>query len=92
DILSGFDELKIAVAYELDGERLMYPPLTNEDVERVIPVYETLPGWMEDISDVRRMVDLPANARAYIDRIAALLETPIHTVSVGPERDQLAQA
>lgn len=89
DVLSGFDELKIAVAYELDGRRIEYPPTTNEELERAVPVYETYPGWSENVSGVRRMEELPENARAYVARVAALCEIPIYTVSVGPERDQL---
>lgn len=89
DILSGFDELKLCVAYEIDGERTDFPPTTNEELERAVPVYETLAGWHEPVSDIRRMEDLPKNARAYIERIAELCGTPVYTVSVGPERDQL---
>lgn len=92
DILSGFDELKIAVAYELDGERLEYPPVSAGDLERVTPIYETLPGWHEDISGVRHFDDLPENTRRYVARIAQLCETPIRVLSVGPERDQLVTA
>lgn len=89
DVLSGLDELKVANAYVLDGERINFPPDTAAELERAQPVYETLPGWQEDISAARRGDDLPAATRAYIERIAELCETPIHTVSVGPERDQL---
>ncbi|MBI5666616.1 MAG: adenylosuccinate synthase [Chloroflexi bacterium] len=89
DILSGFDELKIAVAYRLDGQEIAYPPTTNAELERAEPVYETLPGWSEDISGARRGADLPEAARNYIRRVADLCGTPVYTVSVGPERDQL---
>lgn len=91
DILSGFDELKIAVAYRLNGETMEYPPATDTELARVEPVYETLPGWHEDVSGARRGDDLPAAARNYIRRITELCDTPVHTVSVGPERDQLVQ-
>ncbi|MEO0562279.1 MAG: adenylosuccinate synthase [Chloroflexota bacterium] len=89
DILSGFAELKIAVAYEIDGQRYEFPPATAYELERVVPIYETLPGWDEDVSGARTASDLPENARAYIQRIAELCGTPVNTVSVGPERDQL---
>lgn len=89
DILSGFDQLKIAVAYEIDGQRTQFPPTTIAELERAQPVYETLPGWREDISTVRHGADLPTAARTYIQRIAELCDTPIRVVSVGPERDQL---
>ncbi len=89
DILSGLDELKLATAYEIDGEKFQFPPVTNEQLERAKPVYETLPGWSEDISNCRRFNDLPAAARNYIKRVAQLCDVPIQMVSVGPERDQL---
>lgn len=89
DVLSGFDELKIAVAYEIDGKEYRFPPSTVLDLERAKPVYETLPGWQENISGARHSLDLPEAACAYIERISQLCDTPIKTVSVGPERDQL---
>ena len=91
DVLSGFNELKIAVAYELDGVRMDYPPSDSQMLARVQPVYETLPGWQEDITAARRMKDLPQAAQQYVQRIADLMELPISVVSVGPERSQLVQ-
>ncbi len=91
DVLSGFDELKIAVAYELDGNRYDYPPYDSAVLERVTPIYETLPGWQEDLTGARTPAELPANARAYLQRIGELIELPITSVSVGPERTQLVQ-
>ncbi|HEX2619441.1 MAG TPA: adenylosuccinate synthase [Phototrophicaceae bacterium] len=92
DILSGFDEVKIAVAYDLNGERLEYPPSTVEEMELITPIYETMLGWDADVTGLRRMEDLPENARNYVNRVAELCDTPIYTVSVGPERDQLVHA
>lgn len=89
DILSGLDELKLAIAYDIDGETFAFPPVTNEQLERAKPVYETLPGWSEDISNCRRFSDLPPAARNYIERVGKLCDVPIQMVSVGPERDQL---
>ncbi|MCY3779882.1 MAG: adenylosuccinate synthase [Chloroflexi bacterium] len=89
DILSGLEELKLAVAYEIDGRRCEYPPVTNELLERAKPIYETLPGWQEDISSCRALSQLPGEAQNYIDRVASLCDVPINCVSVGPERDQL---
>lgn len=91
DILSGFDELKLATAYEIDGARSDHPPVTNEQLERATAIYETLPGWTEDISDCRTFAQLPVAAQQYVQRIAELCEVPINMISVGPERDQLAQ-
>ena len=89
DILSGFDELKIAVAYDVDGMRHEYPPSTIPELERAQPIYETLGGWSEDVSGIRRYDDLPQNAKLYLQRISQLCGIPISMVSVGPERDQL---
>jgi adenylosuccinate synthase len=87
-VLSRLAELKICVAYELDGRRITDFPSHVEDLRRVQPVYETLPGWQKDIRDVRRIQDLPANARAYLERLTALIGCPVEIVSVGPDREQ----
>lgn len=89
DILSGLEELKLAVGYEIDGRRQELPPVTNEMLERAKPIYEHMPGWVEDISQCRYFSQLPSAARAYIERVSALCDVPINCVSVGPERDQL---
>ena len=91
DILSGIDELKLATAYEIDGQRFQYPPVANEEMEGAQPVYETMPGWREDISGCRRFSQLPAAAQKYVERVSQLCGVPINMVSVGPERDQLVQ-
>jgi adenylosuccinate synthase len=88
DVLSGLEELKICTAYELDGQRSARFPSHVDDVRRVEPVYETLPGWKEDLTQVRKLSDLPANARAYLERIGQLVGAPVEMVSVGPARDQ----
>lgn len=88
DVLSGFDQIKIAVAYELDGERLEYILSTVDELARAVPVYETLPGWTEDVTRCRTVEDLPANARQYLERISEICGVVVTMVSVGPERDQ----
>jgi adenylosuccinate synthase len=88
DVLSGLDELKICTQYELDGECSNRFPSHVDDLRRVKPVYETLPGWKEDVTGVRKLADLPANARTYLDRVGQLVGVPVEMVSVGPERDQ----
>jgi adenylosuccinate synthase len=88
DVLSTLDELKICVAYELDGQRISDFPGDAFLVDRCKPVYETLAGWKKDISVMRKPGDLPANARRYVDRIAELLQLPVSIVSVGPDREQ----
>jgi adenylosuccinate synthase len=91
DVLSGLNELKIAVAYEIDGKRHYFPPSTVSELERAQPVYETLPGWRDNISRARRPEELPQNTLDYVQRISQLCETTIRTISVGPERDQLVE-
>ncbi len=88
DVLSGFDEIKICVAYELDGKKIEYFPNDVDDLARVKPIYETLPGWKEEIDQVKNYEDLPENARKYLARISELLGKPISFVSVGPGREQ----
>jgi adenylosuccinate synthase len=89
DILSGFEELKIATAYEVDGNRVEYPPSTIAELERATPIYEATPGWHEDVTGVTKYADLPEALREYVRRISELCDTPVTMVSVGPERDQL---
>jgi adenylosuccinate synthase len=88
DVLSGLDELKICTAYRIDGRETTQFPSHVDDLRRVEPVYETLPGWNEEIGDCRRLDNLPGNARAYLDRIRELVGQPIEMVSVGREREQ----
>jgi adenylosuccinate synthase len=88
DVLSHFDEIQVCVAYELDGSRIERFPCLAEDLRRVKPIYETLPGWNVDVSGVRHREQLPANARRYIDRIAELIGVEIGVISVGPDREQ----
>jgi adenylosuccinate synthase len=85
DVLSGLPEVRIGVGYELDGERL--EDLPWDGVERLVPVYETLPGWSEDLSQVRALTDMPNNARRYIARIEELTGCRVGLVSVGPDRE-----
>lgn len=88
DVLSGFDELKICTAYALDNETSTTFPSHVDDLRRVEPVYETLPGWHDDLTQARSMADLPANALAYIERVSELIGVPVEMVSVGPARSQ----
>lgn len=89
DILSGLDEIKIAVAYRLNGVEMTYPPVAIADLEASEPVYRTFTGWRESLEDVRKWEDLPASARDYINFISEFIGVPVSMVSVGPERDQV---
>lgn len=88
DVLSGFETLPICAGYRLRGETITSFPYTSA-LSACEPVYETMPGWREDISGVRRYADLPANARAYIERVEQTLGIPCTFLSVGPERESL---
>jgi adenylosuccinate synthase len=88
DVLSGLPELKLCTAYDLDGERRTHFPSDAYQLERCKPVYESVPGWSEDITGVRKLSDLPAGARRYIDRVSELVGLKVSVVSVGPDREQ----
>ena len=88
DVLSHLDELKVCVAYELDGERIETVPSHAEELRRCKPIYETIPGWKEPVDDVRREDDFPAGALAYVKRIEELVGIPVGVLSVGPDRAQ----
>jgi adenylosuccinate synthase len=88
DVLSELPEIRIAVAYEVDGKRLDCFPTDAFVLERCLPVYETLPGWRQDVSSARRLADLPAAARRYVERLGELLGRPVTIISVGPDRAQ----
>jgi adenylosuccinate synthase len=88
DVLSDLDEIKIATAYETAAGRTDRFPADAFLLQGCRPVCETLPGWRKDISDARRLSDLPAAARRYVDRLSELLELPVTFISVGPDRQQ----
>ena len=89
DVLTGLEELKVAVAYEdANGKEVRTMPGNLEDLETCKPVYETLPGWNEDLTGVRQWSDLPAEARHYVKFLSKQVGVPVEIVSVGPERTQ----
>jgi adenylosuccinate synthase len=88
DVLSGLKEVRICTAYGYQGRTVLYPPQAENALADVTPVYDTMPGWAEDSSGVRRGEELPAAAWRYVERIAALSGVPVTIISVGPDRDQ----
>ena len=89
--LDGYDkcpEIKICTGYDLDGEILAYPPATVDEWERCKPVYETVPGWMQDISSCRSWEEIPEQAKKFVKRMSELIGCPVTTVGVGPDREQ----
>jgi adenylosuccinate synthase len=92
DVLDDLDEIKIGVAYEIDGKRLPLGamPSTLDDLESVEVVYETMPGWKTSIAHCRDFEELPAEARAYVRRIEKLAGCPVTWIGVGPGREDMA--
>ncbi|MGA6163217.1 adenylosuccinate synthase [Amycolatopsis magusensis] len=88
DVLSGLEKVPVCVGYEVDGVRTDDMPMTQTDVHHAVPVYEELPGWWEDLSECRSFDDLPANARAYVERLEELSGARISAIGVGPGREQ----
>ena len=88
DILTGLKELKVCVGYKYNGETLKEFPTSLKVLGQCEAVYETLPGWEEDITGIRSYDELPENAQAYIRKIEESTGVPLAIVSVGPGRDQ----
>ena len=87
DVLDGFDEIKICVAYELDGQTLDYLPADANLQARLTPVYETLEGWKDTTAGARSWAQLPANAIKYVKRVEELIGAPVALLSTSPDRD-----
>lgn len=89
DVLTGFEELKIATHYKLNDEILDGEmPVTLPELEASEPQYVTLPGWTEDLTGITKYSDLPENAKKYCEKIEEIMDVPISWVGVGPDRDQ----
>ena len=88
DVLDGMREIRICTGYTVHGKPVALLPLGADAVAECDPVYESLPGWSESTVGARTIDDLPRNARAYLERIAALTGVPIAMVSTGPDRDE----
>jgi adenylosuccinate synthase len=86
DVLGGLPEIQVCTSYRVRGDTLPAYRADLQTLAQVEPVYETLPGWTADISACRSYADLPAAARAYVDRLEQLCGAPVRMVSVGPER------
>ena len=86
DVLSGLDELNICTGYTRFGQKVDYFRADMDTLADVEPVYETMPGWQEDISACRSFASLPMNAQRYVARLEELVGAPIKIVSVGAER------
>jgi adenylosuccinate synthase len=92
DVLSGLDTVRLCTAYTARGQHYAELPLGPADLSPFSPVYETLPGWTEDVGGARALADLPPAARFYVRRIEELTGVPVSLISVGPERNQIVMA
>ena len=88
DVLSGLKTVQICNAYELDGKRITELPGDYEDLARVKPIYETMPGWDEKLAGVRTFEELPENAKRYVRRVEEICGVPVTCISVGADRGE----
>jgi adenylosuccinate synthase len=91
DVLDAFDEVKVCVAYDVDGQRITHLPDNQSVLHRVRPVYETFPGWGADLSEATEPGHLPTKAREYVTFLESQVGVPIRLLGVGPGRDQYVQ-
>ncbi|MDT3766984.1 adenylosuccinate synthase [Gleimia hominis] len=89
DVLTGYQQIPVCVAYEVDGQRVDEMPLDQTAFHHAKPIYEMLPGWSEDITGVRSFDDLPEAARRYIERLEELSKCRVSVIGVGPGRDEV---
>ncbi len=88
DVLDGLETIRMCASYNYQGENLHMPPLGADAIELCEPVYESMPGWTESTVGVKKLDDLPENARNYLQHLEEMVGVPVHIVSTGPERDE----
>jgi adenylosuccinate synthase len=88
DVLDGLETIKLCVGYTDKQGNAVPPPIDAEDYECLVPIYEELPGWTESTLGIQKLEQLPANARAYIQRIEAVVKAPVDIISTGPDRNE----
>ncbi|WP_369203763.1 adenylosuccinate synthase [Streptomyces sp. PU-14G] len=91
DVLTGWEQIPVCVAYDIEGERTTELPYNQSDFHHAQPVYEYLPGWSEDITKAKTFADLPKNAQAYVKALEEMSGAPISAIGVGPGRDETIQ-
>ncbi|MCS6774022.1 MAG: adenylosuccinate synthase [Anaerolineae bacterium] len=89
DVLCGLNPVRLCTAYRHNGETLTWFPQDSDVLAECAPIYEDLPGWSEDVRNVRRFKDLPVHAQRFVERVESLAGAPVRLISVGPEREQL---
>jgi len=88
DVLTGLERLKMCVGYELEGNRITHRPASLKKMSLCTPIYQEMPGWKEDISQVGALNQLPVQARAYVETIEEVTGVPVSIISVGPGREE----
>ncbi len=91
DVLDSFDVVKVAVAYECDGERYESVPYHQSVFHKAVPVYKEFPGWLRDLSTVRKKSDMPIEAINYIEFLSKQIGVPVTMIGVGPSREQYVE-
>ncbi|MBD8011723.1 adenylosuccinate synthase [Microbacterium sp. Re1] len=89
DVLTGLEQIPVCVAYDVDGTRFDEVPVNQTDFHHAKPIYESFPGWSEDISTARTFDDLPQTAKDYVLTLERMSNTRISVIGVGPARDQV---
>lgn len=87
DVLTGWDEIPVCVAYEIDGKRVDELPSSQTDFHHAMPIYEMMPGWKEDISGAKSLSDLPKTAQDYVKFLEDISGAPISAIGVGQDRN-----
>ena len=91
DVLDGLEEVKLCVAYELNGERITSIPACSRDLEACVPVYESMPGWSESTFGATSSEQLPATAKAFLRRLEEVCGSPVTMLSTGPDRNHICR-
>jgi len=91
DVLTGWEQVPVCVAYEVEGKRLDEMPMTQTDFHHAKPVYEFLDGWTEELGAARVFQDLPTNAQRYVRALEQMSGAPFSSIGVGPDREQTLQ-
>ena len=89
DVLTGFEQIPVCVAYDVDGVRHDEMPMTQSEFHHATPIYQDLPGWWEDISGCRTFDELPVNAQRYVETVEQMIGQRVSAIGVGPGRDQI---
>ena len=87
DVLDELDEIKICIAYQLDGKKIDYLPAAVDDQLKVTPIYKTFKGWKSSTKGIKNFNDLPKNAKNYVSELGRFIETKISSISTSPERN-----